>query len=169
MLALLIFCMTHAKTSASTSQIPPYHNRIHHTAESDTYYHFGPATNPPRIKSPMETIDSTIGRLHSEIAQCKAKLQVLQEQLQKAESDKLNRSSRESAQAADTFNGRHLLASAGLDAAKSPRPLSNTEYKRYGRQLILPEVGLKGIYVSLLLNGFLPSTRSHLSNPQSQI
>jgi len=108
--------------------------------------------------------DSVLRSLHHKIAACELQLQQLRQQLAEAEfqnqqqqqnSQIQQRASSSSDPLAHDFSyGLHDDFRSEVFAALSqtepepipPRrwPLENNEYTRYGRQLIMPEIGLQG-------------------------
>lgn len=114
-------------------------------------------------------IDSTIASLQHEIASCERQLQRLKQQLADAEARAQSSSLSDTSLPAETFHGdadhntqflggalggglpdewqAELLAVLEQPARGNQRkrwPLEKQEYRRYGRQLIMPEVGLQG-------------------------
>lgn len=115
-------------------------------------------------------IDSTIASLQHEIASCERQLQRLKQQLADAEARAQSSSLSDTSLPAETFHGdadhntqflggalggglpdewqAELLAVLEQPARGNQRkrwPLEKQEYRRYGRQLIMPEVGLQGM------------------------
>lgn len=121
----------------------------------------------------MAIIDS----LRQQIASCEAILQDLRQQLAEAEhnqrqQEKVQRKKKPLALAAtdpldhdmnfgipDDFRTEvfavldHEAHSYGHDSLEEPSrwPLETKEYKRYGRQLIMPEIGLQGEFRGVLI------------------
>lgn len=84
----------------------------------------------------MDTIDRGVVRLRHQILQCEERLAELKDQLYEAE--RLQQSEISSQNAGGQ--------SSSSTSASGPRrwPLEAAEYRRYGRQLVMPEIGLKG-------------------------
>lgn len=80
----------------------------------------------------MDTAEERAGQLRQQIARAEAELQALKEQLAQIESA-------QETQGAET-NGAE-------ETAEWKWPLSAAEYERYGRQLILPNVGINGTLI----------------------
>lgn len=73
-------------------------------------------------------MDAKVESLQNEISQCESRLAALKQELAETEARQNQR-----------LNGQKTVAPA------PPRwPLSLDEYERYGRQMILPEIGLEG-------------------------
>lgn len=77
----------------------------------------------------MDTAEERAGQLRQQIARAEAELQALKEQLAQIES------------AQETHGAE---TNGAEETAKWKWPLSAAEYERYGRQLILPNVGING-------------------------
>lgn len=77
----------------------------------------------------MGSLDDTCASLQAQIAATETQLAALKRDLENAE------------QAAATNAGNRTETSNGT---KTRWPLLQDEYKRYGRQLIMPQVGLQG-------------------------
>jgi len=111
---------------------------------------------------------SIIESLRQQIASCEAQLEDLRRQL--AEAEHYQQQQREQdglRQTKSAFSdpldhdmsyGIHddfrsevfaALSQVEEDSLSRKWPLEKTEYKRYGRQLIMPEIGLQGKFVSL--------------------
>lgn len=82
----------------------------------------------------MGARDANVAYLRREISQCEARLKSLKDQLHDAETQELS-------ELKQTKPGRANLESGSA----TTRPLDRSEYVRYGRQLIMPEIGLQGI------------------------
>lgn len=80
----------------------------------------------------MEEADKRAEELRAQIAECEATLQSLKEQLAAAEAAKTPPYSD------STETDR------GSSSSTWKWPLAEAEYERYGRQLILPSVGIQG-------------------------
>lgn len=137
--------------------------------------------------------DPIIESLHKQIKSCENQLKDLRQQLaeaenlrsqQRAQATELHRHSPYSAGdvlAHDMSLGIHDDFASEITAALSHReerpkeierrwPLDKAEYKRYGRQLIMPEIGLQGTYffcsissvLFLLYISFCTSSSAHL-------
>ncbi|EON67181.1 hypothetical protein W97_06434 [Coniosporium apollinis CBS 100218] len=109
-------------------------------------------------------LDSTIEALRSQISACEAQLQALKLQLAEAEAranstgpsllstqyDQDMTNGVPNAWQTDSLsvlgqtNNESNPPSQALDQSPQKWPLTNDEYKRYGRQLIMPEIGLRG-------------------------
>ena len=89
-------------------------------------------------------VDDLMASLRREIELCEARLESLKEQLAEAEwmKERLHSSYREAKNS--TFSDSDRPTAERSDEESTRWPLSAEEYKRYGRQLIMPEVGLKG-------------------------
>jgi adenylyltransferase/sulfurtransferase len=104
----------------------------------------------------------TVEALRRQIASCEAQLQTLRQQLAEAEHNQQQRLEQERLRHVspkdpfehdmnfgihDDFRSEILAALSDTDnegEVKSRWPLDAAEYKRYGRQLIMPEIGLQG-------------------------
>lgn len=111
---------------------------------------------------------SVLESLRQQIAACEAQLLDLRRQLveaehqqrQQREQERLQRSAQKAPDplAYDFTYGIHddfrteifAALSQDEDAQQATKrwPLERTEYKRYGRQLIMPEIGLQGIFLA---------------------
>jgi adenylyltransferase/sulfurtransferase len=85
----------------------------------------------------MATVDAQILLLRSQITSCEAQLQRLRVQLAEAERNQLL----SSVGATDVVSYTTL---SQPESVSQTWPLHKNEYKRYGRQLIMPEIGLTG-------------------------
>ncbi|KAK7721760.1 hypothetical protein SLS57_005109 [Botryosphaeria dothidea] len=137
-------------------------------------------------------IDSTIASLQHEIASCERQLQRLKQQLADAEARAQSSSLSDTSLPAETFHGdadhntqflggalggglpdewqAELLAVLEQPARGNQRkrwPLEKQEYRRYGRQLIMPEVGLQGAGMGTL--GIVDGDTVEESNLHRQI
>jgi adenylyltransferase/sulfurtransferase len=81
----------------------------------------------------MEELDDKCASLRSEIAATEARLAKLKRELQEAE---------ESARVSRSTNNAQPATSGPRPERKWP--LLKEEYRRYGRQMIVPQVGLQG-------------------------
>ncbi|GAD93921.1 sulfurtransferase uba4 [Paecilomyces variotii No. 5] len=81
----------------------------------------------------MEDLESTCASLRSQITETETRLAALKRQLDSAEKTL-------------AAQGTNETSSAGTDKQQSSRkwPLLAEEYRRYGRQMIVPQVGLEG-------------------------
>ncbi|KAL4909509.1 hypothetical protein BDW74DRAFT_82865 [Aspergillus multicolor] len=86
----------------------------------------------------MEDLESKCASLRTEIAATEAQLAKLKRELEEAE----NTRSQNTAAATTTANAN--LTTEGHPQPKSRWPLSGEEYRRYGRQMIVPQLGLQG-------------------------
>lgn len=98
----------------------------------------------------MNTSDKSASKLREEIAKTEARLQDLKTQLAQLEAEGDGRP------ATAVNNHPPIPKHNGDDVAAWKWPLSAAEYERYGRQLILPQVGIEGLPTQPLV-----STRSH--------
>ena len=80
---------------------------------------------------------AVVKRLRAEIAQCEAKLCELKRQLNEAQENVHHVSGA-------SLEVQPSSPETSYEASNWPWPLGAEEYKRYGRQMILPEVSLKG-------------------------
>lgn len=123
----------------------------------------------------MDPFNNTILRLRNHISSLEALLHNLKEQLSNAEAEyyqtppaQLDAKSSPQTQAkshpSDQTGDRNGKTFASLvDRLELPQEdkwgeyldLTSEEYKRYGRQLIMPEIGLRGGLSSLKYNGWL--------------
>jgi adenylyltransferase/sulfurtransferase len=95
---------------------------------------------------------STIDSLRQQIASCEAKLTVVRQQLLEAEQSQDPRAEEQLSHNSDPWSltDVHSDLSSGLSQLKEQQqqqktwPLDRVEYRRYGRQLIMPEIGLRG-------------------------
>lgn len=85
-------------------------------------------------------IDSHLERLRGQVKECEAQLAALKHQLALAEAHQ-NRISNGSK---EQVKGSIVEAVEPGVSKKTSWPLSLEEYRRYGRQLIMPEIGLEG-------------------------
>lgn len=84
----------------------------------------------------MEDIESRCASLRAQIAATEAQLAALKKELEAAE---------KTAAAAAKTNG--VTSARPLENGRKRKwPLSGEEYKRYGRQMIVPQIGLQGQY-----------------------
>jgi adenylyltransferase/sulfurtransferase len=84
----------------------------------------------------MEDIESRCASLRAQIAATETQLATLKQELEAAEKT-----------AAAAATGKTNGASSEVPAENGNKrkwPLSGEEYKRYGRQMIVPQVGLQG-------------------------
>lgn len=91
----------------------------------------------------METTTQTAESLRQQIAVTDEKLRKLKEQLANLEAQSVETSLRD--------------LSVGDQASRVTNckwPLSSEEYKRYGRQMIVPDIGIQGDFPSLYLIDF---------------
>jgi adenylyltransferase/sulfurtransferase len=124
----------------------------------------------PICKSNMVPIP-IIQSLHQQIALCEAQLQDLRRQLSEAEHDHQQQQQQEQERKhQDAHGGHDPLAYdftygihddfrsevyAALSQTQNNQPTSNrwplekNDYRRYGRQLIMPEIGLQGTLIAL--------------------
>lgn len=86
----------------------------------------------------MENIDSKCASLRAQIAATESQLSALKQKLEAAE--KL----------------RGVQSEPSIDHHERKWPLSAEEYKRYGRQMIVSQIGLQGIWSSFSLFSYLP-------------
>lgn len=87
----------------------------------------------------MEELRSTCASLRAQIAETEALLAALKCQLASAEN----------AAAALADNGSYKKPDERIDGQQTLRrwPLLAEEYRRYGRQMIVPQIGLQGSYL----------------------
>lgn len=102
----------------------------------------------------MHHYESTVEVLRARISACEAELDGLHRQLAEAEAhSRLQHSSSESLSLAlnggvpDDLRTEVLAALLQTQDHLKKYPLDKNEYTRYGRQLIMPEVGLQGIII----------------------
>ncbi|KAL8901336.1 MAG: hypothetical protein Q9207_005250 [Kuettlingeria erythrocarpa] len=88
----------------------------------------------------MEAAGAAVNRLRSQIAQTESQLERLKRQLAKAEEEQQENSLKDPKHKLQHTNGDGQISLNG----ESLWPLSAEDYKRYGRQLILPQIGLEG-------------------------
>ena len=81
--------------------------------------------------------------LREQIASCEGQLKHLRQQLAEAEKLATSDADDQNGTARQYFN--EASASETRWTRSCTRPLELEEYRRYGRQLIMPEVGLSGI------------------------
>lgn len=87
----------------------------------------------------MEDIESRCASLRAQIAATEAQLAALKKELEAAE--------KTAAAAAATAKTNGAAGARPLENGhKRKWPLSGEEYKRYGRQMIVPQIGLQGRY-----------------------
>lgn len=93
-------------------------------------------------------LDQDLHKLRGQIKECEAQLADLKLQLAHAEA----RQTQYGIVSEQQVNGGLCETSrAGTEKSDAqPWPLSLSEYRRYGRQLIMPEVGIDGLPHSLL-------------------
>lgn len=84
----------------------------------------------------METADVRAQQLRAQIAKAEEELKILKEQLAQAEAQ---------------HQDRETEAAAAINGSTWKWPLQAEEYDRYGRQLILPNVGIQGQTISHLI------------------
>ena len=87
-------------------------------------------------------MDRSIEELKFRIIEVESQLSNLRKELEKAESRKEVLSTTHSELAGDWSAGSSLVANA---SARKPWPMHADEYMRYGRQMIMPEIGLQGV------------------------
>lgn len=87
----------------------------------------------------MEAADAAVDRLRSQITETESQLETLRRQLAKAEERRGN-TSEALKRGPEESDGNGHIRRNGV----SRWPLPAEDYKRYGRQLILPQVGLQG-------------------------
>ncbi|KAL4778597.1 hypothetical protein BJX76DRAFT_131432 [Aspergillus varians] len=80
----------------------------------------------------MEDLDTKCASLRTEIATTEAQLAKLQRELQEAE------------EAALRSRSENVASAATATKSNGKWPLSGEEYRRYGRQMIVPQLGLQG-------------------------
>ncbi|KAF2182541.1 molybdopterin biosynthesis protein moeB [Zopfia rhizophila CBS 207.26] len=132
----------------------------HHSLPNSAHG-FSSPRSIPSTKSNMASI-SVIESLRQQIASCEVQLQHLRQQLAEAERQRQQQCEQERLRhttttdplthdmnygIADDFRSEifAVLSSVGDEQPASRRwPLDYSEYKRYGRQLIMPEIGLQG-------------------------
>lgn len=93
----------------------------------------------------MEVVDELVHRLRSQITAVEGQLGDLKSQLAAAE-QAAAQISQPTQQNGETYGS--IMDEASLDADSEDQirslPLEYDEYRRYGRQMIMPEVGLSG-------------------------
>lgn len=93
----------------------------------------------------MESISSKVDDLRRQIARAEEELEELRAQLAHAE--------KEEATAPPDVTPLSLASQKPI----SKWPLSSDEYKRYGRQMIVPNIGIKGKFLYLSIPPCYPS------------
>lgn len=101
--------------------------------------------SPPRsliiitktVRIIMEAINASARALREQILATEAQLQELKENLAQVEASS----------AAQNHNHNNLPTEESVVTPQNDRkwPLSEEEYKRYGRQMIVPSVGIEGV------------------------
>lgn len=82
----------------------------------------------------MNSANVSAGALRELISETEAQLQRLKDQLAQVEAEN----------PVDWVNGSTVSDEAGNVTSQEKWPLTAEEYKRYGRQLIVPSVGIQG-------------------------
>ena len=132
---------------------------LNHPAEEPSF-----SETSPQVRKENMTAETVVNSLRQQITSCESQLQDLKRQLAEAEyqsqqqrthlQSEHNVHSGADPLAYDFSHGVHddfkseILAalSQSEETARPPKrwPLESDEYKRYGRQLIMPEIGLQG-------------------------
>lgn len=94
----------------------------------------------------MEVVDDAIQSLRAQIRNTEDQLKQLKRQLEEAEQRKEEGNAKDEEQ---QFPAIPLSNNPSQANGHWPWPLQPDEYKRYGRQMILPEIGLQGLSLSL--------------------
>lgn len=94
----------------------------------------------------MEVFDNSIQILRAQIQSTENQLNQLKRQLEEAERRKEEGSAKDEEQQSPAIP---LSNSPSQANGHWPWPLQPDEYKRYGRQMILQEIGLQGLSLSL--------------------
>lgn len=93
-------------------------------------------TNPPYVPvCEMEDLETKCASLRTEVAATEAQLARLKRELHDAEEAALKSRAQDASDANTEAKTR----------AKGKWPLSREEYRRYGRQMIVPQLGLQGM------------------------
>ena len=94
----------------------------------------------------MEAVDTAVEHLRALIAQTEAQLKHLKAQLARAERQRQTTQSPILKDAAHRTDANPSLPTTfAIQSNDLPKwPLQAEEYKRYGRQMILPQIGLQG-------------------------